>query len=83
MPRYDYECTGCKAECELMHSIADCDLKQTCEGCGAPLERLIPRGQVLDMAGGFQTHAILSDGARVAGHFGTEARLKGSPPYKP
>lgn len=82
MPRYDYGCTKCSTEFELIHSISDCAKGRSCSDCGTALVRLIAAGQVVDTVGGFQMQAILGDGSRVDGQFGKEARRKGSPPLK-
>lgn len=51
--------------------------------CGVVLERTeIPSSFNVDMKGSFQTKAILGDGTKIDGHFGREARKKGTR-YKP
>lgn len=51
--------------------------------CRANLERIeIPSSIATDTKGSHQTKAILSDGTKVAGHFGRSARKTGAR-YKP
>lgn len=40
MPVYEYKCTGCGAETEVMQKISDAPLTQ-CTSCGGELKKLI------------------------------------------
>lgn len=70
MPRYEYECTECDWSGTIWHSMSD-DTTRDCE-CGANLERTISMpGTAPDR---FQMEAVLTNGQRVAGHFGRTDR---------
>lgn len=74
MPIYTYDCQKCGSVQEHLTSYADRDAERHCEGaCGGKLVRhgveLFTHGQP-----SFQTHAITTDGRKVAGQFGKSAR---------
>lgn len=81
MPYYDYKCPTCGEEHERHHSIADCDLPQTCAVDGALLVRLVAAGTAPATDRKFQMRAIASDGRRIEGHFGTARRGKYTPGF--
>lgn len=41
VPRYDYRCTCCAEEVELVHTIPECAIPRVCKKCGGTLERVV------------------------------------------
>lgn len=75
MPAYEYTCSTCETTFVRYNvSIGRRD-DQSCDTCCAQLDRT----EVVETQPGrvdhrFQTHAIMSDGSKVPGHFGVEAK---------
>ena len=85
MPRYDMRCTKCGQEAEIDCSMSE-STAQTCsystgvDGttifvCGEPMEILIS-GTAMKVDGRYQTKAIMGDGSKTVGHFGTSKNRK-------
>ena len=74
MPLYDYECKGCGGKAEFFVSIKYRDeARFYCEECGKDMKRIIA-GAPPYHGEPYQMKAILSNGQKVAGHFGKEAK---------
>ena len=71
MPLYEYRCKKCQTSVEQIRKYEDLMKKQRHTGCGGALE-YVPGFQVRGEQR--QMGAILSNGARVPGHFGKDAR---------
>jgi hypothetical protein len=71
MPRYDTRCSACGNESTQFTSISRIgDL--VCESCESPVEIMI--GEPTYGQPKHQTHAVLSNGQKVAGQFGRAAQ---------
>lgn len=71
MPRYDTRCDACGNESTQFTSISRIeDLK--CEACDSSVEIMI--GETVYGKSRHQTHAVLSNGQKIAGQFGRSAQ---------
>jgi putative FmdB family regulatory protein len=52
MPLYEYRCTACRHQFEVIQSFSD-KPKRTCEKCGAKVEKLISRTGFVLKGGGW------------------------------
>ncbi len=52
MPLYDYSCSKCGAEFDVLCSIADRDKRKPCD-CGATAERILSGGNFMLLGGGW------------------------------
>lgn len=77
MPIYDYKCGKCGGELAdwpVSHDEMD---QVPCPECGETMQRQMALPAAPDAVGSYQHGAILSNGQRVAGHFGASARKRG------
>ena len=81
MPRYDMRCTACghtvEVDCPMSESSKQICWKQISQSklCQEPLEILIAT-TVMKVDGRHQTKAIMGDGTKMAGHFGTSEKRR-------
>ncbi len=71
MPRYEYKCSDCDWSGIIWHGMTD-ESERVCQKCSANLEKYISSSNWGPSR--FQTQAVLTNGQRIDGHFGREAR---------
>lgn len=72
---FDFQCEACGKVFEMIVDKSEKDKPHTHEECGGIANRI----KVNSFKAGresYQPKAIMSDGSRVGGHFGTSARKK-------
>lgn len=76
MPLYTYQCPKCRTIDEHLVTYTERDTSGfVCSKCGGPVERSGVEHFALGKEP-YQPGAVLSNGAKVKGHFGKEAPLK-------
>lgn len=75
MPIYQFRCTECAAESEILCRFSETENRQ-CSECEGKLSRIIPSIGFSAVDHGYQMGVVLSSGERVAGHFGQTAPKK-------
>lgn len=74
MPLYDYECPQCGQQEEHACQMVERDrVEFACSRCGKRLRRMVSAPALHGEA--YQMGVTLTDGTRLKGHFGKEARL--------
>jgi putative FmdB family regulatory protein len=76
MPIYDYKC-ACGEELRDWPVSRREDLDVVCPSCGGKMVKQMSLPAKLGAVSGFQPAAILSNGQKVPGHFGTTSRKRG------
>ena len=67
MPMYEYKCTGCGVEFEVMRKFSDAPVTE-CAECGGKVEKLISRSSFQLKGGGWYADGYSSTGNSSAGN---------------
>lgn len=78
MPIYDYACDACDFEEEQISSIARRDNLRPCKKCGGSLHRVQQISEIAEVRRDtmYQCSAILENGQKVEGSFGTRRKKR-------